>query len=57
MKDKPIKLLVLLERENEIWEKAVLRLLDKTDWDIYEWLEDEEADEYRQIMSEISKIK
>lgn len=34
------------DRQNELYEKAVARYLDKTDFDASEWLSDEEADEY-----------
>ena len=34
------------ERMNELYEKAVSRYLDKTDFDVTYWLSDEEANEY-----------
>lgn len=34
------------KREYELYNKAVSRYLDKTDWDISDWLSDEEYSEY-----------
>jgi hypothetical protein len=34
------------ERMNELYEKAIARYLDKTDFDVTQWLSDEEANEY-----------
>ena len=32
--------------ENQLWEKAVSRYLDKIDWDISDWLSDKEWEVY-----------
>jgi succinate dehydrogenase flavin-adding protein (antitoxin of CptAB toxin-antitoxin module) len=36
-------------RYEELYELAVSRYLDKTDWDIYEWLDDDEKEEYESL--------
>ena len=41
-----------LEREKryeELYEKAVRRYLDKTDWDISEWLDKKEYKEFKKL--------
>ena len=40
------------ERYEELYQKAVNRYLDKTDWDMSEWLEPEEWEEFKQLSDE-----
>jgi len=43
----------LYARYEELYEKAVAQYLDKTDWDISEWLEPEEYEEYKKLDEKI----
>ena len=33
--------------EEKLWYKAVSRYLDKSDWDMTEWLDDDEMEDYK----------
>jgi succinate dehydrogenase flavin-adding protein (antitoxin of CptAB toxin-antitoxin module) len=42
-------------RENQLYYQAVSAYLDKTDWDISEWLTDEEWKEYQELRKLLDK--
>jgi len=42
-----------MNRLEELREKAIARYLDKTDWDISEWLDEEERTEYTKLSKEL----
>lgn len=43
------------ERYEELYEKAVQRYLDKTDWDISEWLTLKEWKEFKKLQDNLIK--
>jgi len=43
---------VLLKRMNEIEDEAIHRFLDKADFDVIEWMTDEELEEYKKLYRE-----
>jgi len=47
------KLKSYYEQEQNLWETAVSRYLDKTDWNISDWFDEDEWKEYQEVRAKL----
>lgn len=47
------KIKKLIEKEEKLYFLAISRYLDKTDWDISEWLSEKEFEEYQKTRQKL----
>ena len=50
------KIVIMRERKDEIWQIAVDRYLEKNDFDVFDWLTDDERIEFEELQKKLGEI-